>query len=93
VHPVADGNGVLFETFRVWVDHGGSVRATGEMLFCRSSFVLPTTWHSNVCAENNQVTLLCQLTSRRRPAAERRLAVISVECGTRSDCLMKGASG
>jgi hypothetical protein len=30
---------VLFETFRVWVDQGGSVRTTGEILFCHPNTV------------------------------------------------------
>jgi DNA-binding PucR family transcriptional regulator len=30
---------VLFETFRVWVEHGGSVRTTGEVLFCHPNTV------------------------------------------------------
>jgi PucR C-terminal helix-turn-helix domain/GGDEF-like domain len=30
---------VLFETFRVWVDQGGSVRTTGETLFCHPNTV------------------------------------------------------
>jgi PucR C-terminal helix-turn-helix domain/GGDEF-like domain len=30
---------VLFETFRVWVDHGGSVRTTAELLFCHPNTV------------------------------------------------------
>jgi PucR C-terminal helix-turn-helix domain/GGDEF-like domain len=30
---------VLFETFRVWVDQGGSVRTTAELLFCHPNTV------------------------------------------------------
>jgi PucR C-terminal helix-turn-helix domain/GGDEF-like domain len=30
---------VLFETFRAWLDHGGSVRTVGEMLFCHANTV------------------------------------------------------
>src|SRR5437868_87464 len=34
-----DERQVLFETFRVWVDNGGSLRATGELLFCHTNTV------------------------------------------------------
>jgi DNA-binding PucR family transcriptional regulator len=30
---------ILFETFRVWLDHDGSMRAAGEMLFCHANTV------------------------------------------------------
>ena len=30
---------VLFETFRVWLDHDGSMRTAGEMLFCHPNTV------------------------------------------------------
>ncbi len=35
----AEEREVLFETFRAWVDHGGSVRTTGEILFCHPNTV------------------------------------------------------
>jgi hypothetical protein len=34
-----DEREVLFETFRAWVDQGGSVRTTGETLFCHPNTV------------------------------------------------------
>jgi hypothetical protein len=30
---------ILFETFRVWLDHDGSMRTVGEMLFCHANTV------------------------------------------------------
>jgi hypothetical protein len=30
---------ILFETFRVWLDHDGSMRTAGEMLFCHANTV------------------------------------------------------
>jgi PucR C-terminal helix-turn-helix domain/GGDEF-like domain len=35
----AEEREVLFETFWAWVDHGGSVRITAEMLFCHPNTV------------------------------------------------------
>jgi PucR C-terminal helix-turn-helix domain/GGDEF-like domain len=34
-----DEREVLFETFRAWLDHDGSVRTAGEMLFCHPNTV------------------------------------------------------
>ncbi|WP_327139792.1 PucR family transcriptional regulator [Nocardia sp. NBC_01327] len=34
-----DERQVLFETFRVWVQHDGSLRTTGELLFCHPNTV------------------------------------------------------
>ena len=30
---------ILFETFRAWLDHDGSMRTVGEMLFCHPNTV------------------------------------------------------
>jgi DNA-binding PucR family transcriptional regulator len=37
---LADGEReILFETFRVWLDHDGSMRTAAEMLFCHANTV------------------------------------------------------
>jgi DNA-binding PucR family transcriptional regulator len=35
----ADERDVLFETFRVWLENDGSLRAVGELLFCHPNTV------------------------------------------------------
>ena len=39
VVPADEEREILFETFRVWLEHDGSMRTVGELLFCHANTV------------------------------------------------------